>query len=147
MIRRPPGSTRTDTLFPYTTLFRSYNKVDCENTEGLRNWLVTLRPANLPWRMIGPTVAVTDEKAEARSEAEMLEQRLITAINKGGLPPSDERDRKSTTSELQSLMHTSYAVFCLKKITIDNITTTQQWTHNNKHQHHYVTYILLIQIH
>ena len=67
-----------------------YNKVDCENTEGLRNWLVTLRPANLPWRMIGPTVAVTDEKAEARSEAEMLEQRLITAINKGGLPPSDE---------------------------------------------------------
>src|SRR3546814_11889859 len=37
-----------------------------------------------------PTVAVTDEKAEARSEAEMLEQRLITAINKGGLPPSDE---------------------------------------------------------
>src|SRR3546814_12615934 len=90
MIRRPPGSTRTDTLFPYTTLFRSYNKVDCENTEGLRNWLVTLRPANLPWRMIGPTVAVTDEKAEARSEAEMLEQRLITAINKGGLPPSDE---------------------------------------------------------
>src|SRR3546814_15318915 len=90
MIRRPPGSTRTDTLFPYTTLFRSYNKVDCENTEGLRNWLVTLRPANLPWRMIGPTVAVTDEKAEARSEAEMLAQRLITAINKGGLPTQDE---------------------------------------------------------
>src|SRR3546814_14156422 len=52
MIRRPPRSTRTDTLFPYTTLFRS--------------------------------------KAEARSEAEMLEQRLITAISKGGLPPSDE---------------------------------------------------------
>src|SRR3546814_19047120 len=51
-----------------------------------------------------PTVAVTDEKAEARSEAEMLEQRLITAINKGGLPPSDGsrtlvgQDRQSVVS-------------------------------------------------
>src|SRR3546814_15501650 len=72
MIRRPPRSTRTDTLFPYTTLFRS-------------RWIPVL-PWRLPSRCNAP--------ARAR-----------------------RRDRRSEehTSELQSLMRISYAVFCLKK--------------------------------
>src|SRR3546814_4761528 len=81
MIRRPPRSTRTDTLFPYTTLFRS--KAAVVKPERFRN---------PPRRMIGVPV-----------------QRF--AMGKGlGVERSEEH-----TSELQSLMRISYAVFCLKK--------------------------------
>src|SRR3546814_5938810 len=76
MIRRPPRSTRTDTLFPYTTLFRSV-------FVGLR------RPAGILDRLLGGRHAEHDEAVEDRSEEH--------------------------TSELQSLMRNSYAVFCLKK--------------------------------
>src|SRR3546814_2581649 len=78
MIRRPPRSTRTDTLFPYTTLFRSHRRID-----------------------IG--IAAADLMAEFTRE------RGDTA-HEGAADRSEEH-----TSELQSLMRTSYAVFCLKK--------------------------------
>src|SRR3546814_10203792 len=80
MIRRPPRSTRTDTLFPYTTLFRSYRRMAEEEVETLRNWRrpCGTRQAPLAWRRASP----------GRSEEH--------------------------TSELQSLMRSSYAVFCLK---------------------------------
>src|SRR3546814_3829383 len=84
MIRRPPRSTRTDTLFPYTTLFRS---------------VIT------PW-----------------------EKQIVGAVEKAilgsdlGLTPNTAGTRSEEhTSELQSLMRISYAVFCLKKT---NITIT-----------------------
>src|SRR3546814_15872822 len=78
MIRRPPRSTRTDTLFPYTTLFRSY--------VGL----------TLPEECGGAGLGIAD-----------------AAVVKGqALRRSEEH-----TSELQSLMRISYAVFCLKKKT------------------------------
>src|SRR3546814_2343449 len=85
MIRRPPRSTRTDTLFPYTTLFRS------------RGRAATLL-ARLLSRAHGAEPAVPD----------------------GGRPqhPGVGRTQyrsEEHTSELQSLMRTSYAVFCLKK--------------------------------
>ena len=67
-----------------------YNKVDCENTEALRDWLVELRMEDLPWRPVGPATAVPDEKAEARAEAEVRSQRLLTAIEVGPLPESEE---------------------------------------------------------
>ena len=67
-----------------------YNKVDCENTEALRDWLVELRIEDLPWRPVGPATAVPDEKAEARAEAEVRSQRLLTAIEAGTLPESEE---------------------------------------------------------
>src|SRR3546814_20039394 len=73
MIRRPPRSTRTDTLFPYTTLFRSPS----------RRW-PRLGAAATSWRCSPPTTPAS----RARSEEH--------------------------TSELQSLMRISYAVFCLK---------------------------------
>src|SRR3546814_4662783 len=72
MIRRPPRSTRTDTLFPYTTLFRSTSFPDAEPSE----------------------------------------QRIQHILHPG--PPGDARSEEHT-SELQSLMRISYAVFCLKK--------------------------------
>src|SRR3546814_9301342 len=78
MIRRPPRSTRTDTLFPYTTLFRSHGSLTIR----------TLR----------------DEEEEAAALA-------VQVIDTGcGMSRSEEH-----TSELQSLMRISYAVFCLKK--------------------------------
>src|SRR3546814_10962463 len=81
MIRRPPRSTRTDTLFPYTTLFRSSTR------QGGREELC-----------VGRTVATRDIAGRSVS------------ISGGVRFRSEEH-----TSELQSLMRISYAVFCLKK--------------------------------
>src|SRR3546814_1126747 len=104
MIRRPPRSTRTDTLFPYTTLFRSSH-------------------------------AEPDQRRNANDDSIPGERRETIARDDGeeGLdhrPGDDERDERADrdqaeivggdrseehTSELQSLMRISYAVFCLKK--------------------------------
>src|SRR3546814_1876769 len=82
MIRRPPRSTRTDTLFPYTTLFRS-------------DVVAALRELQHPTLLYGPTQS-------GRTH-------LLQAVCR-------ERSRSEEhTSELQSLMRISYAVFCLKK--------------------------------
>lgn len=67
----------------------AYNKVDCENTEALRDWLVTLRMDDLPWREVGPVAAVPDEKSEARAEAEAAAAALLAAIGQGSVPPSE----------------------------------------------------------
>src|SRR3546814_5275881 len=91
MIRRPPRSTRTDTLFPYTTLFRS------------TGWLVqAMQSAALP-----PCGALPPDPCP------ILHQNRcdwITSCCCAPPPRSEEH-----TSELQSLMRSSYAVFCLKK--------------------------------
>src|SRR3546814_6113019 len=101
MIRRPPRSTRTDTLFPYTTLFRSF-----------------------------------------AMERSGVGERLIKNSRKtatGQLPcfPAHGTDDRSEehTSELQSLMRISYAVFCLKKKT-QNTTHKHEHTINAKAQTH-----------
>src|SRR3546814_14261731 len=87
MIRRPPRSTRTDTLFPYTTLFRSHRQ-DRSRAEG--RFGLNTEPAcrAMPARG-GIMTDTTKELSVTRSEEH--------------------------TSELQSLMRISYAVFCLKK--------------------------------
>src|SRR3546814_5216089 len=105
MLRRPPRSTRTDTLFPYTTLFRSGN--DDAISEGGR-------------RAVGRDPR-QEELAKAGDET-------VPTIAKGhGVAPCDPdqhgkrrhgtdlRRSEEHTSELQSLMRISYAVFCLKK--------------------------------
>src|SRR3546814_2045989 len=111
MIRRPPGSTRTDTLFPYTTLFRSA--------------LGALR-----LREVEVDVAVADVAEGHRADARhhRLDQRR-GARDELGRAGDSHRDvvldgaaleflrlrSEEHTSELQSLMRSSYAVFCLKK--------------------------------
>src|SRR3546814_4988889 len=94
MIRRPPRSTRTDTLFPYTTLFRS-----------------------------GLGTLTTNRKAAAMTQAAIatqVHQALDFHVHFAAQVRSEEH-----TSELQSLMRISYAVFCLKK----------KNNKNNKHIH------------
>src|SRR3546814_10154866 len=85
MIRRPPRSTRTDTLFPYTTLFRSGLPRPRRHLPGRGRGVVGGRPGAHPGG------------ARAHRHAGLL------------------RRSEEHTSELQSLMRISYAVFCLKK--------------------------------
>src|SRR3546814_10494089 len=85
MIRRPPRSTRTDTLFPYTTLFRSHGRA-----------------------FVG--LALHCRHRHARSCTRTPSSPPIASIAIRGPARSEEH-----TSELQSLMRISYAVFCLKK--------------------------------
>src|SRR3546814_1180264 len=90
MILRPPRSTRTDTLFPYTTLFRSTYFIAMDYIDGPTLYRLTETMAGRDVRM-EPAVAawITARILDGRSEEH--------------------------TSELQSLMRNSYAVFCLKK--------------------------------
>src|SRR3546814_2630693 len=105
MIRRPPRSTRTDTLFPYTTLFRSSDDVVAANPPYWR--LLAHLPPESPYR------CEYESKIPAHAKADLLYaylQRSVDIVAPGGRIRSEEH-----TSELQSLMRISYAVFCLKK--------------------------------
>src|SRR3546814_6794099 len=106
MIRRPPRSTRTDTLFPYTTLFRSpdYHRRDGHEAHA---------------------------KHDRSGAGAMHAQAICGARRQGDANAGGLRDAKRSeehTSELQSLMRISYAVFCLKKktthMTLNNTHTT-----------------------
>src|SRR3546814_5184564 len=102
MIRRPPRSTRTDTLFPYTTLFRSVRLSET----GQR-----LLPA-----IAGAFAAMGDAFAALGSdEAEVLTINTVTSFGGSWLSARIGSRSEEHTSELQSLMRISYAVFCLKK--------------------------------
>src|SRR3546814_6395680 len=109
MIRRPPRATRTDTLFPYTTLFRSRRTLAWQHQgKRITGWLaarfvperceveLTLAPSLVP--ALGAVVQRLRQGLDLRSEEHM--------------------------SELQSLMRISYAVFCLKKKTKNKPSTT-----------------------
>src|SRR3546814_2899966 len=90
MIRRPPRSTRTDTLFPYTTLFRSLADL-------------AMRLGNAQEREAAVSLAGSENGGPRPRVSRALRPLLV-------LQRSEEH-----TSELQSLMRISYAVFCLKK--------------------------------
>src|SRR3546814_4528570 len=107
MIRRPPRSTRTDTLFPYTTLFRSQvgatavliKRADGDLTEIRKNAAAVAAGEQ-------PKFGVADyEDAMFACAAELAKDMQCTP----------EQRSEEHTSELQSLMRISYAVFCLKK--------------------------------
>src|SRR3546814_8615682 len=106
MIRRPPRSTRTDTLFPYTTLFRSQDPLADLILKGEVKDGSTVTAATTQGPILSFSVS---EEVRSRSEEH--------------------------TSELQSLMRISYAVFCLKKKNINKTlplprNTIPQPTHN-----------------
>src|SRR3546814_2407576 len=113
MIRRPPRSTRTDTLFPYTTLFRSCSPSPARPRAA---WRTSPKPPRIQSGF-----------------------RCISTSMKGR---SEEH-----TSELQSLMRISYAVFCLKKKNKNNgaqiDTTVNHPNHNTIPLHHYYSHIWL----
>src|SRR3546814_2623604 len=118
MIRRPPRSTRTDTLFPYTTLFRSPDRDRMD-----------FRPTQ-EQRLLRDSVRRYCEQASAQSATDDAHDWHQFA---------DFGRSEEHTSELQSLMRISYAVFCLKKKntqqnktkTYTNISRQTNWT--NKH--------------
>src|SRR3546814_2555131 len=110
MIRRPPRSTRTDTLFPYTTLFRS-----CAAASTSIARIDLGRVLRQPARM-------------ASDQLDALE--ALIRSRRGGDPDASRSEEH--TSELQSLMRISYAVFCLKKKT----HTTHNDTHPDDLPHH-----------
>src|SRR3546814_5215279 len=97
MIRRPPRSTRTDTLFPYTTLFRSD-----ESVPGSTHDKYTVSPDHLMVPTLGERMKAADPATRVVSVAGKDRSAVLMR--------SEEH-----TSELQSLMRISYAVFCLKK--------------------------------
>src|SRR3546814_9678534 len=108
MIRRPPRSTRTDTLFPYTTLFRSDRDI----------LLVQLDD-----RLVADDVHIgaDDLREDARlGRAEIRLPRLDAKFRRAHRVAHRGRSEEHT-SELQSLMRISYAVFCLKKKTTHHI--------------------------
>src|SRR3546814_1569636 len=103
MIRRPPRSTRTETRFPYTTLFRSAS--------------VGLGHHHLLHPAVGPQLrAEAGADVDAAVRALPCPRRAHRGRSQGGRqgPEADGRSEEHT-SELQSLMRSSYAVFCLKK--------------------------------
>src|SRR3546814_2803014 len=102
MIRRPPRSTRTDTLFPYTTLFRS------RASPGPGRW----QPPRPRRRRTGAGAGGTAPRAiAARTPAPRRPGGIVRHRRARDLQARSEEH----TSELQSLMRISYAVFCLKK--------------------------------
>src|SRR3546814_4713447 len=112
MLRRPPRSTRTDTLFPYTTLFRSHRQ------GGTRP--MSLLPSPLAAALAGTGLACFAIGATRRPDSGLKLTGLAV------LARSEEH-----TSELQSLMRISYAVFCLKK----KKTTLRLTKTTTKHSH------------
>src|SRR3546814_7101296 len=120
MIRRPPRSTRTDTLFPYTTLFRSHHTLRISAS-------ANQRACSRTGRLVIPRT-----RFEKRRSGSPVTSTLANRLR------SEEH-----TSELQSLMRISYAVFCLKKKKHSN-------THSyDNYQTNYITRtsIYLIQTH
>src|SRR3546814_4019695 len=122
MIRRPPRSTRTDTLFPYTTLFRSGGLGGLGGL-GAGAILGAAAQGGTAGVVQLQQVAQVDQRQQAVAQAQ--HRRAVDALDGvlgvgGGAHQLDHRKLRSEehTSELQSLMRISYADFCLKKKTI-----------------------------
>src|SRR3546814_7327635 len=111
MIRRPPRSTRTDTLFPYTTLFRSLSGA------------AILAPMQ---------AAMAQDAAAPEAPAAQAEtypgEILVTAQRREERVQDIPVRSEEHTSELQSLMRISYAVFCLKKTNNNKLITANNYT-------------------
>src|SRR3546814_16926553 len=119
MIRRPPRSTRTDTLVPYTALCRSQALDLGQREQAVGGGLAldhaavlarghdVVRPAQQAWRRSAHLHMIT---ADRREIVHRVEGRDLVGADERHIERSEEH-----TSELQSLMRISYAVFCLKK--------------------------------
>src|SRR3546814_9119711 len=123
MTRRPPRSTRTDTLFPYTTLFRSgrcerdeRRTIDLKDKYALKPRLFHLLHCSSQcragqYRHRSPEPSLISNGIDLRRHSCPLFTSIIMLLN------CRDQGSEEHTSELQSLMRNSYAVFCLKKKT------------------------------
>src|SRR3546814_9979621 len=122
MIRRPPRSTRTDTLFPYTTLFRSL--VDVSSTQPL----------------------LQRHRMDTEVFRDLLDRHSGLAVPRDAHDVVTELRSEEHTSELQSLMRISYAVFCLKKkpdnILLQGFTSSYDPTPRDMKERIFLYYIL-----
>src|SRR3546814_4802402 len=133
MIRRPPRSTRTDTLFPYPTLFRSAaadrvsilrGMIDAVFQARSRTWVLassftshvghfvyaaTLLELQRRGRLAAQEIGILPGPSQNGFLRQLFKARVLAAA------PADTARSEEHTSELQSLMRISYAVFCLKK--------------------------------
>src|SRR3546814_6839718 len=116
MIRRPPRSTRTDTLFPYTTLFRS--SAGERRGDG--------DDAMLTFKVLSALLVYPE-----REVIDSLEE-MAAIVDREALLPARSEEH---TSELQSLMRISYAVFCLKKKTNTQLKRKRSENTVRKHRH------------
>src|SRR3546814_1095850 len=127
MIRRPPRSTRTDTLFPYTTLFRSlvgggvlavhgHARADCRRGEVKHRQGSGFAHGSIPLVLKDIADGPESRDREAHRELVAVSDRRVAALDNRDIERSEEH-----TSELQSLMRISYAVFCLKKKKLEHI--------------------------
>src|SRR3546814_8249178 len=119
MIRRPPRSTRTDTLFPYTTLCRSglspFLGNDPVNADTKAAFL------HVSWRPVDPLTLT----AGIRYTDEHKDYTYSRRTPDGTIHPQLGARSEEHTSELQSLMRISYAVFCLKQKKKKNLIATK----------------------
>src|SRR3546814_3906621 len=132
MIRRPPRSTRTDTLFPYTTLFRS----QLEQSRDIGAVAGRFARDECAPEDAGDVAALEQGQVERQArDAGVKADDQIAALPRDGSqrrPGIIAADRviddrsEEHTSELQSLMRISYAVFCLKKKKTTNICKTSE---------------------
>src|SRR3546814_9168521 len=117
MIRRPPRSTRTDTLFPYTTLFRSVAEIP--------QYIVNLA--------FGRTFTLACRHRHALPEAAVVCRKLRKNLLLARDRQVEHVRSEEHTSELQSLMRISYAVFCLKKKKKTNNRPNEDNKYNTTH--------------
>src|SRR3546814_13435372 len=120
MIRQPTRSTRTDTLFPHTTLFRS-----CEGIEagprcgGCCCWTLCGLRVGIGWvsvRRLGSRGGVAQGMTAANVMGDGVQEHFAADFGEAAQhEPCETVRSEEHTSELQSLMRISYAVFCLKK--------------------------------
>src|SRR3546814_10850508 len=122
MIRRPPISTRTDTLFPYTTLFRSLRRPGLARSAAHGERAGAFHP--------GVPVGSGDAGSGNRAHVQLGFRRGLRQRAQFRPPGRSEEH----TSELQSLMRTSYAVFCLKKKKEQKKTTSTITIQNKKNK-------------
>src|SRR3546814_3896267 len=107
MIRRPPRSTRTDTLCPYSALFRSYLEVDYDLSDVM--FVTTANTLRMPGPLLDRMEVIRIPGYTEDEKVQIAQRYLIPKQMK------DHGRSEEHTSELQSLMRISYAVFCLKK--------------------------------
>src|SRR3546814_5536921 len=111
MIRRPTRSTRTDTLFPYTTLFRSADEGELRQVDPHRTRRRPFADHDVERTVLHRRIE--DFLDRGRQAVDLVDEQHVAILEIG----EQRREVRSEehTSELQSLMRISYAVFCLKK--------------------------------